>query len=438
MHIWTKFDILTARLMLYALALAAGLTPPSVSAQSNSGNFDLSVSTRAVSDGCFAGDTCTFAVAITNFGPDRFGGAVRLRGRFEGRIRATLSGIGPAGWTCNQRSRDTVCSYRAGGLRPGRTIVLETAYELPSGRPVGDLTYCAGIEWEGTRGGEPSVADIQRALAERGYNPGPADGVPGYGTRSAIERFQYDNGLPVTGWPTPEFNERLFSGVGYAGDIQPGNDRSCAGTGEPAMAPVRITPDEPENEELPPEDAAPPADLDRRSTGRDAVQPRQDAAPDQAAPLPRVRTPAPAPEEPAQTQDDDARSSEQPESLVPIHGKQTSEFHRKQLSTQHEKATSGAVVESQPLAPITDTAPTDNGLADFHLKYKSVQHRKGSSTLLEVHTKAISRVVHSKARSVITNPQFQGDTHDKALSEFHKKYRSQSHDTTTSQAGGSQ
>jgi hypothetical protein len=55
-----------------------------------------------------------------------------------------------------------------------------------------------------------------------------------------------------------------------------------------------------------------------------------------------------------------------------------------------------------------------------------------------VHTKAISRVVHSKARSVITNPQFQGDTHDKALSEFHKKYRSQSHDTTTSQAGGSQ
>jgi hypothetical protein len=66
-----------------------------------------------------------------------------------------------------------------------------------------------------------------------------------------------------------------------------------------------------------------------------------------------------------------------------------------------------------------------------------VQHKKDTSTLQDVHTKAISRVVHSKARSVITNPQFQGEIHEKALSAFHKKFRSQSHDKATSQASRS-
>ena len=41
------------------------------------------------------------------------------------------------------------------------------------------------------------IADIQRALAAAGYNPGAADGVIGSGTIRAFNEFQAANGLPV-------------------------------------------------------------------------------------------------------------------------------------------------------------------------------------------------------------------------------------------------
>lgn len=43
------------------------------------------------------------------------------------------------------------------------------------------------------------VTKIQRALRERGYEPGPVDGVTGRRTREAIELYQREAGLPVTG-----------------------------------------------------------------------------------------------------------------------------------------------------------------------------------------------------------------------------------------------
>ena len=43
------------------------------------------------------------------------------------------------------------------------------------------------------------VRTIQRWLQERGYDPGPADGVIGGRTRNAIEAFERSKGLPLTG-----------------------------------------------------------------------------------------------------------------------------------------------------------------------------------------------------------------------------------------------
>ncbi len=43
------------------------------------------------------------------------------------------------------------------------------------------------------------VRKVQEALASRGYNPGPADGVFGKKTRKAIKEFQKNNRLKVTG-----------------------------------------------------------------------------------------------------------------------------------------------------------------------------------------------------------------------------------------------
>jgi len=42
------------------------------------------------------------------------------------------------------------------------------------------------------------TAQVQRALAARGYYYGPIDGVLGPGTRGAIQRYQIDRGLAVT------------------------------------------------------------------------------------------------------------------------------------------------------------------------------------------------------------------------------------------------
>jgi hypothetical protein len=51
--------------------------------------------------------------------------------------------------------------------------------------------------------GEASfIVQLQTALAHAGYDPGPADGVMGYKTTSAMKSFQRDHKLKVTGTAT--------------------------------------------------------------------------------------------------------------------------------------------------------------------------------------------------------------------------------------------
>jgi hypothetical protein len=56
---------------------------------------------------------------------------------------------------------------------------------------------------------DPAIADLQRALAARGFDPGPIDGRMGRRTRAAIEQAERAEGLPPTGWPSPALLERL-------------------------------------------------------------------------------------------------------------------------------------------------------------------------------------------------------------------------------------
>lgn len=57
-----------------------------------------------------------------------------------------------------------------------------------------------------------TVAEIQRALFARGYNPGPLDGIMGRLTRAALERFQTGAGLKVTGIADDATLAALFPG----------------------------------------------------------------------------------------------------------------------------------------------------------------------------------------------------------------------------------
>jgi DNA repair exonuclease SbcCD ATPase subunit len=54
------------------------------------------------------------------------------------------------------------------------------------------------------------VRDVQRALQERGYYPGPADGVLGKPTMEALARFQEEQGLAPSGVPSPMTRAKLL------------------------------------------------------------------------------------------------------------------------------------------------------------------------------------------------------------------------------------
>lgn len=57
------------------------------------------------------------------------------------------------------------------------------------------------------------VAEAQRALRERGYDPGPVDGAFGQQTRRALQAFQIGQGLPADGILTAAMVERLIAPV---------------------------------------------------------------------------------------------------------------------------------------------------------------------------------------------------------------------------------
>jgi hypothetical protein len=58
------------------------------------------------------------------------------------------------------------------------------------------------------------VAAAQRALAKLGYLQSRADGVPGEATKAAIERFERDRKLPVTGQLNPRTLRELAAASG--------------------------------------------------------------------------------------------------------------------------------------------------------------------------------------------------------------------------------
>lgn len=60
-------------------------------------------------------------------------------------------------------------------------------------------TLLSPIETTASLPKSKTVLAIQRQLAQRGYDPGPTDGVLGDNTRAAIMAYEHDNKRPVTG-----------------------------------------------------------------------------------------------------------------------------------------------------------------------------------------------------------------------------------------------
>jgi len=57
------------------------------------------------------------------------------------------------------------------------------------------------------------VRAVQRELALRGYEPGPADGLIHPVTRAAVMAYEHDHGLPLTARPSEEILKSILFGV---------------------------------------------------------------------------------------------------------------------------------------------------------------------------------------------------------------------------------
>lgn len=73
---------------------------------------------------------------------------------------------------------------------------------------------------------EETVREIQRALSEAGYDPGPQDGQMGEQTRSALQEFQQAQGMEATG----ELDARTLAALGVDSELGGGLATSPSGS----------------------------------------------------------------------------------------------------------------------------------------------------------------------------------------------------------------
>ncbi|MXW90932.1 MAG: hypothetical protein F4114_15320 [Rhodospirillaceae bacterium] len=76
------------------------------------------------------------------------------------------------------------------------------------------------------------VAAVQRALAQLGYDPGPADGIAGPKTRNAVRAFQAAAGLPVDGRVSEGLERTVLAALRRAGPApRPALEKTSTGSG---------------------------------------------------------------------------------------------------------------------------------------------------------------------------------------------------------------
>lgn len=80
------------------------------------------------------------------------------------------------------------------------------------------------------RGSASNIKEVQQALKDKGYDPGPVDGVMGAKTKEALKSFQSASNLSATGTLNAQTAEKL--GVQSGGSSSMGSgSRSSSGSG---------------------------------------------------------------------------------------------------------------------------------------------------------------------------------------------------------------
>ena len=98
---------------------------------------------------------------------------------------------------------------RCGGFRYREGALTRAQREVDRVRA--EIVASVPLQWEmpARTGSSRLTLDVQTALTALGYDPGPADGLLGARTKSAIEEFEGDLGLRPTGRVSPELSEQL-------------------------------------------------------------------------------------------------------------------------------------------------------------------------------------------------------------------------------------
>lgn len=126
-------------------------------------------------------------------------------------------------------------------------ITYNALYLQPAGRGLPNLG--AEVQEPGKPTGDPAraasspkstlVLAVQRELAERGYDPGAADGSPGQKTGAAIKAYQRTHNLPETGLATDQLLKQILFGetAALASADKPARVKAA----EPKRAPEKPT-----------------------------------------------------------------------------------------------------------------------------------------------------------------------------------------------------
>jgi hypothetical protein len=125
---------------------------------------------------------------------------------------------------CGSSTGDRAASGAGIGAAAGAVVGAVTGLSLLQGVVIGAAAggVIGGVTDESTinlgdpiwaKGDQPAnsaaVSRVQAGLTRLGYDPGPADGVMGTRTRTAIEAYQRDHGLLVDGRPTVQLAQHI-------------------------------------------------------------------------------------------------------------------------------------------------------------------------------------------------------------------------------------
>ena len=125
---------------------------------------------------------------------------------------------------CGSSTGDRAASGAGIGATVGVVVGAVTGLSLLQGVVIGAVAggVIGGVTDESTinlgdpiwaNGDKPAnnaaVSRVQAGLTRLGYNSGPADGIMGARTKTAIEAYQRDHGLLVDGRPTAQLAQHI-------------------------------------------------------------------------------------------------------------------------------------------------------------------------------------------------------------------------------------